>query len=290
MLPTTTHPFVSAKADGPDATLVRPSNWNANHTHIGFPRSYLAGLGLTNSAGDLTNDIDIAVGECQDSTNARDLILASVLTKRLDAVWAVGTNQGGLDTGVIANNTYHVHLIKRSDTGVVDALFSLSATAPTMPTSYDFRRRIGSIIRAGATIIAFDQDGDCFELDVPTNEWAENVPAATAQTKTLARVPTGINVIWQGMVGLRVPAAGATMAVLLSDLATTDTAPTDITTTNIGQLQIVQDGVAIQAHGVEVLVRTNTSAQIRVRASSTTGTPQWAGTTRGWFDRRERDA
>lgn len=26
-----THPFVSAKADGPDATLVRPSNWNADH-------------------------------------------------------------------------------------------------------------------------------------------------------------------------------------------------------------------------------------------------------------------
>lgn len=28
---TITHPFVSAKGDGTDATLVRPSNWNANH-------------------------------------------------------------------------------------------------------------------------------------------------------------------------------------------------------------------------------------------------------------------
>jgi hypothetical protein len=27
-----THPFVSAKADDGDATLVRPSNWNAAHT------------------------------------------------------------------------------------------------------------------------------------------------------------------------------------------------------------------------------------------------------------------
>lgn len=27
-----THPFISAKGDGGDATLVRPSNWNANHT------------------------------------------------------------------------------------------------------------------------------------------------------------------------------------------------------------------------------------------------------------------
>ncbi len=27
-----THPFVSGKSDGGDATLVQPSNWNANHT------------------------------------------------------------------------------------------------------------------------------------------------------------------------------------------------------------------------------------------------------------------
>lgn len=27
-----THPFVSGKSDGADASLVRPSNWNANHT------------------------------------------------------------------------------------------------------------------------------------------------------------------------------------------------------------------------------------------------------------------
>lgn len=27
-----THPFVSGKSDGGDATLVRPSNWNADHT------------------------------------------------------------------------------------------------------------------------------------------------------------------------------------------------------------------------------------------------------------------
>ena len=29
---TVTHPFVNPKADGADATVVRPSNWNASHT------------------------------------------------------------------------------------------------------------------------------------------------------------------------------------------------------------------------------------------------------------------
>ena len=32
---TVTHPFVSAIADGADATVVRPSNWNATHSLSG---------------------------------------------------------------------------------------------------------------------------------------------------------------------------------------------------------------------------------------------------------------
>lgn len=31
-----THAFVSAKSDGPDTTVVRPSNWNADHVVVGF--------------------------------------------------------------------------------------------------------------------------------------------------------------------------------------------------------------------------------------------------------------
>ena len=32
-----THTFVSGVADGGDASLVRPSNWNATHTFSGLP-------------------------------------------------------------------------------------------------------------------------------------------------------------------------------------------------------------------------------------------------------------
>ena len=35
MAVTVTHPFVSAILDGADATLVRPSNWNATHSISG---------------------------------------------------------------------------------------------------------------------------------------------------------------------------------------------------------------------------------------------------------------
>lgn len=255
------------------------------------PRGYLVGLGLANNGSDATNDIDIAAGICADSTAAKTLKLTSTLTKRLDAAWAVGTNQGGLDTGAIADTTYHVWLIKRSDTGVVDALFSTSASAPTMPASYDYKRRIGSIIRAAGAIVLFTQAGDYFQLLVPRGEWSENIPATTAQTKTLAFVPTGINVVWHGWLNLIMTAAGAAMGLLLTDLATTDTAPTAAGAGIGGQLTLNADTDVAQTHGgVEVLVRTNTSAQIRARSSSTTGTPSWHATSRGWWDTRGRDS
>ncbi len=114
------------------------------------PRGHIYGLALTNGT-DAVNDIDIAAGEAASSDTAPVLMtLASALTKRLDAAWAVGSGNGGLDTGAVGNSTYYIWLIQRSDTGVVDALYSLSATAPTMPASYDRKRLIGVVVRASA--------------------------------------------------------------------------------------------------------------------------------------------
>ena len=48
---TVTHTFVSGIADGGDATLVRPSNWNASHTTVGLgPDAYILD-GLTLADG-----------------------------------------------------------------------------------------------------------------------------------------------------------------------------------------------------------------------------------------------
>ncbi len=111
-------------------------------------QGYFTGLTLTTNAGDATNDVDIAVGAAASDVSPYYLMqLTSALTKRIDANWVVGTNQGGLDTGSVANSTYYIWLIQRSDTLVTDVLFSLSSTAPTMPTSYDRKRVIGSVVR-----------------------------------------------------------------------------------------------------------------------------------------------
>lgn len=250
-----------------------------------MPRSHISGLVLSNNESDATNDIDIAAGEARDSTNAEDIILASALTKRLDAAWAVGTAQGGLDTGSIANATYHVWLIKRSDTGVVDVLFSLSATAPTMPTNYDYKRRIGSIIRASGAIVPFVQDHIRFMRKTPvTDVNAAAVNNATAVTRNLS-VPTGIRVGAINTLVLGAPISGAQAIVyyVLSDLSRTSTAA------GPGNAHVISswDGTAFGVPGSSGFVETmtNTSAQISSRGYSTS----YAGVTitigtHGWVD------
>lgn len=120
-----------------------------------FPPMHVQGLTWANNVADATNDIDVAVGSCRDATDAMDMILATALTKQTDVAWAVGSGNGGLDTGAVGNNPYFIWLIKRSDTGVVDALFSLSSTAPTVPANYDYKKLIGYLLRAGGAILAF---------------------------------------------------------------------------------------------------------------------------------------
>lgn len=122
----------------------------ANTGDAPYPTGHLSGLALTNNGSDATNDIDIAAGTARDGSDIVNIVLASALTKQLDASWAVGTNQGGLDTGSVGNNTYYVWLIRRPDTGVVDVLFSLSSSSPTMPTNYTQKFVIGSFARSGA--------------------------------------------------------------------------------------------------------------------------------------------
>ena len=111
-------------------------------------KGHIYGLTLSTNITDAANDIDIAVGEAASDAATPTLItLATPLVKRLDASWAVGTNQGMLDTGAVANSTYYLWLIQRSDTSVVDVIASLSATTPTMPTNYDRKRAIGEVTR-----------------------------------------------------------------------------------------------------------------------------------------------
>jgi len=243
---------------------------------------HAAGLiwGLTLSNGtDATNDINIAAGACVESTNVAAMRNTATLTKQLDAAWAVGTDAGGLDTGVIANTTYHVHLIQRVDTGVVDALFSISATAPTMPTNYTLRRRIGSIVRTGATIVGFVQVGDRFDLLVPINSIDTTNPGTSAVTATLVNVPALANL--EARIGISVnTGAGGGVSMLFTALDTTDTVPSN----TVSHIRVG----ASTAGGGELAVRTNATPAIRYRTDFSDGSVIVRITTMGWVDTRGR--
>lgn len=253
-----------------------------------WPRGYIDGLVLSNNGTDATNDIDIAAGVARDSANAANITLASSITKRLDAAWAVGTNQGGLDTGSIANGTYHVWLIARSDTGVVDVLFSTSASSPTMPTNYDQKRRIGSIMRESAAIATFVQDGDDFWRKVPTLDVNATNPGTSAVTRTLS-VPLGIRVkaIMNAMLELGV--SETLTAALLSDLSVTDAAAS-ISAAPLAQIMSQVSTVAAKDNAVQVMIWTNTSGQIRSRLLASGAATILRIATVGWIDRRGKDS
>jgi hypothetical protein len=245
-------------------------------------RSYLAGLTLSTAGGSAT--MTIAAGMATDSTNAATMALASAIGKTTSA-WAVGTGNGGLDTGAIANSTwYHFYLIMRTDTGVVDVLFSTSASAPTMPTNYTYKRRIGSGKTDGsAQWTAFIQDGDYFRWLASVLDVNVTNPGTAAVTRTLT-VPTGVNVfaIFNSFAG----SSTAGVICQFSDLAANDELPSG------AAAPLGNAGVALTNTQLAVaqLIRTNTSSQIRSRLQASDVNTSLLIATLGWNDRRGRDA
>lgn len=242
-------------------------------------RGYLSGMTLSNNGSDATNDIDFAAGECADSTNATLIRATSGLTKQLDATWAAGTNAGGkMSAAAIANTTYHCFAIIKDSDGTVDFGFDTSATAPTMPSGYTYFRRIGSILRESAAIVAFTQDGDYFARNAATLDIDVTTPGTSAVSRAL-KVPLGIKV--EAFGNCQIAAAGATAVHLLSDLDVSDQSPS--TAGVIGTVTAAASGFA----SAQFRCRTNTSAQIRSRNSTANGDIVRVSTF-GWYDNRGR--
>jgi hypothetical protein len=178
----------------PDATS---SSHAVNKSQLDnvIPRNFIDGFALVNNATTPNTQIDINIGVCADSTNASKMALASLMTKKLNAVWAVGSGNGGLDTGAKAINTwYHVFVISKAD-GTTDALFSTSATAPTMPSGYVNKRRLGSIrTDASGNIKTFIQTGDWFKWTITSYINEITSSGTVAQTALTITVPSIVGI------------------------------------------------------------------------------------------------
>lgn len=257
------------------------SSWGAVGGTTVIPLSF-GGLTLSNDGGSPNTVVDIAYGGAASDDGTTQMLLGSAVTKST-ASWLVGSGNGCLDTGGVANSTwYHLFLIERLDTGVVDVLCSTSATAPTMPTGYTVKRRIGSFKTDGsANIITFTQVGTAYYWTTPTLDVTTTTLGTSAALQTL-NVPSGVQIT--PLCEASISNASVPVSVYLTssdetDLATTVTSPFSaspgysyLSTTTTGQ----------PSNAACPFLTTNTSSQIRSRASA--ASTLLSIITRGWID------
>jgi len=248
------------------------------HAAMALPKGYLWGLTLSTAGASTT--FSVAAGECTDSTNADWLSIGAI--SKTTSAWVVGSTNGGLDTGSIAASTwYHVYLMKRPDTGVVDVMFTTNANYTTaagnIPGPYTLFKRIGSLRTNGSSQWAlFKQLGDEFLWDVDDAGGSAFLTGTIGTTASLvtATVPTGIQV--QALIRGQHIAPSASSYMLLSSPDQSDQSAASALSTAAATTGAYGSG--------EFSVRTNTSGQIRARANIAATTVY--GTTRGWVDTR----
>ena len=257
---------------GADGTVLlsRAASTGGFGTYAAVLNRVIYGLTYENGT-DATNDVNINTGGAMDATGAYWMTLATALGKQSDVAWAVGgttgTPLGCLDTGAVGNSDYYLWLIARSDTGVVDALCSLSSTAPTMPASYDFKRLFGWFKRTGGTVVAFhtyETEGGGIDMlwDSPTLDVNLANTLTTTRRTDAVKVPLNFSVIANLNT---VISDGVTTQVYIYCPDLTDLAPSATATPLGNQLTTNVAGFTLG-----LSVRTSATGTIAARANTAT--------------------
>ncbi len=234
-----------------------------------------SGCTLANDGTSPNTVIDIAACSTADDTTYAVMTKTSAVTKTTGA-WTVGSGNGCLDTGTVANSTwYYLYQIQRSDTGVVDYVCTVTFGSPTKPTGYDRKRYIGAFKTDGsAHILAFAQTGNEFVWSTPVEDINTATLSTTATLFTMANLPSGYKV--QAHFRYDIFSSGTRNVLLTSP----DEASAAVNTpTGNGTFCQCTSGVGM--YGVDRLM-TNASQQIRAVSNNSSTTFQAA--TIGWVD------
>lgn len=241
-------------------------------------RNFIDGFVLSNDGTTPATVIDVAAGQCTDSTNAY-VLTGTALTKNQNS-WVAGTASGGkLNAAAVANNTwYYWYVIYNPSTGSVDYGFDPNST-PTLPTGYTIWRRIGMVKTQAASTnwSLFQQDGDNFYWSSPQTEATNVAKSATASTVTLAYVPP-VTVRWYGNVIFTVTSSNGYF--LLTPTDATDVAPA----VNATMTYTRSPGTAGWFQGYVKAI----SQQMRIRFDESSSN-YWL-TTFGWVDQRGKNS
>jgi hypothetical protein len=158
-----------------------------------FKNLKIVASGLTNTSAVVTAD-EVML----ESTTAGDLLVARSVSLTINSASA-GAN--GLDTGTVAGSTwYSVWVIGKAD-GTIAGLLSASATAPTMPTGYTYKARMGWVRTDGTAnkyLLQTVQNGRRAQYVVTASSnvaglplMASGIAGTVATTPTWAAVATG---------------------------------------------------------------------------------------------------
>jgi len=130
----------------PEKAFYNGANLSAATTAIKGAVFFSNPIIIANNATDSNNDIDFPSGNFQFSDGSGQAYLPSLLTKRLDASWVAGTNQGGLFSGTKAINTwYYCFAIYNPTTLAVDVGFDISSVGANIPAGFTKSRYIHAI-------------------------------------------------------------------------------------------------------------------------------------------------
>lgn len=251
----------------------------ANLLVAASPRGHIWGLTMSNAGGDTTNDIAVAAGEACDENGTGNIILASAITKQIDASWAVGTNAGGMNTGSVANSTwYEVHLIKQVDTGVVDVMFTTTANRATLPANYTLQRRIGWVRRGTATNLQFTQIDDYITLTTQIAD-VSNAASATSEAAVTLTVPPNAIARFRAST-VSATSTNAAWCIVFKEIV--EGAVTPAGTTGIASLGGFDLSAWTAGH---FELRVSSTSTIEHNSSVTTA--NFSISTYGWIDHRE---
>jgi hypothetical protein len=226
-----------------------------------LPLGYFSGFTLSNNGGAPNTTVDTDPGTARSSDNTVDITLVSAISGILQSsgAWAAGNNQNKLDTGAKAINTcYHVFAIRKTSDGTADILFSLSATAPTMPSGYAGFALINFIrTNASGNIIPFINKGDMTWYKTPIKDVALSAISSQVGTYQLS-LSSGIAV--EALLYCEI--SGDQPAAYISSPDMTDLTPLGLGAGYVG-------GQSLQAGGGSSL---DISGQQLTMLSSSTGT------------------
>ncbi|MBY5442112.1 hypothetical protein HFO93_01145 [Rhizobium leguminosarum] len=228
--------------------------------------SFIDGVLLSNNSGSPSTHVDFAAGSVRSGSSF--VSNAASITKRINGTWAVGTGNGGLDTGSVgANATYFAYALRKTADGSFDVVLSTSATiagvTTTLLTGYTIVKCIGVVLTDASSLIRqfIMYPRDFYQWVTPIRE-ATNVAISTTSALMAITVPNGVKA--EAKIRLMFSSSATTNSALVHDPAKgTLLAGGNDSGGNVGTIQVAS-GFAVGGGDVW----TNTSKQIRYVAGA----------------------